>query len=170
MSLSCTHKLIQIDGGDEDCCILCDCCIDIWQVLFCVLFVFENSSFANFMAFVLIWDCCILCDSVCSGPADYVNLMGEGRRYHNCSVPTNALGCDTVVSYCVCLVGWLEKYVLWRVQQSWRRWLADGYHPCSDISTPFDHSLILNFRGQFLLPQSVSSIWIILCIFYLYGK
>ena len=118
------------------------------------------------MAFVLIWDCCILCDSVCSGPADYVNLMGEGRRYHNCSVPTNALGCDIVVSYCGCVVGWLEKYVLWRVQQSWRRWLANGYRPCSDISTSFDHSLILNFGGQFLLPKSVSSVWIILCILY----
>ena len=80
-------------------------CVIVVLTLFCVLFVFENSSFANFMAFVLIWDCCILCDSVCSGPADYVNLMGEGRRYHNCSVPTNALGCDTVVSYCVCVVG-----------------------------------------------------------------
>ena len=103
------------------------------------------------MAFVLILDCCILCDSVCSGPADYVNLMGEGRRYHNCS------GCDTVVCYhCVCVVGWLEKYVLWRVQQSWRRWLAHGYRPCSDISTSFDHSLILNFGGQFLLLLVIS--------------
>ena len=65
------------------------------------------------MAFVLIWDCCILCDSVCSGPADYVNLMGEGRRYHNCSVPTNALGCDTVVC----------------------AWLADWRNICCDVSS-----------------------------------
>ena len=36
--------------------------------------------FLPLLSCLLIWDCCILCDSVCSGLEDYVNLMGRAEK------------------------------------------------------------------------------------------
>ena len=93
------------------------------------------------MAFVLIWDCCILCDSVCSGPADYVNLMGEGRRYHNCLSPP----------------------MRWAVTLLWASvcaWLADWRNMCCDVSSsPGEGGWLMAIVLVLIYPHPLITVW-----------
>ena len=66
----------------------------------------------------LIWDCCILCDSVCSGPEDYVNPMGRAAKLQlSCPKEWYTLVVCCVEVLCgsvLCGIGVMWYCVVWK--------------------------------------------------------